>query len=115
MNTGKTIFSQLMDFLPTYEFRQCVNRYQGHYKVKTLSCWDQFTQEWFVRMNDLGCKPQKWFEEYNDLSTDKILEVANKYGAKFVVTEKPKVFKLNKLYENEQFVLYEAKPRQSDP
>ena len=42
MNTGKTIFSQLMDFLPTYEFRQCVNRYQGHYKVKTFSCWDQF-------------------------------------------------------------------------
>jgi len=42
MNTGKTIFSQLMDFLPMYEFRQCVNRYQGHYKVKTFSCWDQF-------------------------------------------------------------------------
>ena len=42
MNTGKTIFSQLMDFLPTYEFRQCVNRYQGHYKVRTFSCWDQF-------------------------------------------------------------------------
>jgi hypothetical protein len=42
MNTGKTIFSQLMDFLPIYEFRQCVNRYQGHYKVKTFSCWDQF-------------------------------------------------------------------------
>jgi hypothetical protein len=42
MNTGKPIFSQLMDFLPTYEFRQCVNRYQGHYKVKTFSCWDQF-------------------------------------------------------------------------
>jgi len=42
MNTGKPIFSQLMDFLPIYEFRQCVNRYQGHYKVKTFSCWDQF-------------------------------------------------------------------------
>ena len=42
MNTGKTIFSQLMDFLPIYEFRQCVNRYQGHYKVRTFSCWDQF-------------------------------------------------------------------------
>ena len=42
MNSGKTIFSQLMDFLPAYEFRQCVERYQGHYKIKTFSCWDQF-------------------------------------------------------------------------
>lgn len=75
---------------------------------------NQFTQEWFSRMYDLGCRPYKWFEGYNNLSTNKILSVANKYGAKFVVTEKPKVFKLNKLYENEQFVLYEAKPRQSD-
>jgi len=42
MNSGKTIFAQLMDFLPTYEFRQCVERYQRHYKIKTFSCWDQF-------------------------------------------------------------------------
>jgi len=42
MNSGKSIFSQLMDFLPTYEFRQCVERYQGNYKLKSFSCWDQF-------------------------------------------------------------------------
>ena len=24
-----------------YEFRKCVDRYQGHYKVKSFSCWDQ--------------------------------------------------------------------------
>ena len=42
MNSDKTIFSQLLKFLPTYEFRQCVKRYQGHYKVKSFSCWDQF-------------------------------------------------------------------------
>jgi hypothetical protein len=42
MNSGKTIFSQLMEFLPTYEFRQCVNRYRGSYKIKSFSCWDQF-------------------------------------------------------------------------
>jgi hypothetical protein len=41
MNSGKTIFSQLLEFLPTYEFRQCVKRYQGHYKIKSFSCWDQ--------------------------------------------------------------------------
>ena len=42
MNSGKTIFAQLMDFLPTYEFHQCVKRYHGNYKIKSFSCWDQF-------------------------------------------------------------------------
>lgn len=31
-----------MEFLPTYEFRQCVKRYRGNYKIKSFSCWDQF-------------------------------------------------------------------------
>ena len=42
MNSGKSIFAQLMDFLPSYEFRQCVERYQGNYKLQSFSCWDQF-------------------------------------------------------------------------
>ena len=42
MHTGKIIFSQIMDFLPMNEFRKCVNRYQGNYKVKSFSCLDQF-------------------------------------------------------------------------
>jgi hypothetical protein len=42
MNAGKSIFSQLTEFLPTKEFRQCVARYQGDYKLKSFSCWDQF-------------------------------------------------------------------------
>jgi hypothetical protein len=42
MNIGRTVFAQLMDFVPTYEFRQCVERYNGNYKVKTFSCLNQF-------------------------------------------------------------------------
>jgi Domain of unknown function (DUF4372)/Transposase DDE domain len=42
MNIGRTVFAQLMDFVPVYEFRQCVERYNGNYKIKTFSCWDQF-------------------------------------------------------------------------
>ena len=42
MNSGKSIFSQLMNFLPAYEFRQCVERYNGNYKIKSFSCRDQF-------------------------------------------------------------------------
>ena len=42
MNTGKTVFSQVMEFLPLYEFRKCVQRYQGEYKARSFSCMDQF-------------------------------------------------------------------------
>ena len=42
MNTGRTIFSQIMDFLPLHEFRKCIKRYRGNYKVKSFSCLDQF-------------------------------------------------------------------------
>ncbi len=42
MYTGKLIFSQIMDYLPMHEFRQCVNRYKGNYQVKSFSCWDQY-------------------------------------------------------------------------
>ena len=42
MNTGRTIFSQVMDFIPLNEFRHCVERYQGNYKIKSFSCGDQF-------------------------------------------------------------------------
>jgi hypothetical protein len=42
MNTPPTVFAQIMDFLPLYEFRKCVWRYRGDYKVKSFSCFDQF-------------------------------------------------------------------------
>ena len=42
MNTGRTVFSQIMDFLPLREFRKCVERYRGNYKVQKFSCMDQF-------------------------------------------------------------------------
>src|SRR3989338_8609497 len=42
MNEGKTVFSQVMEFLPMYEFRKCVERYRGDYKVLSFTCLDQF-------------------------------------------------------------------------
>jgi len=42
MNLGRTVFSQLVDYLPTYQFQICVDRYQGDRYVKDFSCWDQF-------------------------------------------------------------------------
>jgi len=42
MNVGKTVFAQLIDFLPMFEFCRCVERYHGNHKVKSFSCWDQY-------------------------------------------------------------------------
>ena len=42
MNTPSTVFAQVMAFLPMHEFRKCVRRYRGNYKVKRFSCLDQF-------------------------------------------------------------------------
>lgn len=42
MNTGKTVFSQLMTMLPEYEFDKCVARYKGNYRVRNFTCRDHF-------------------------------------------------------------------------
>ena len=41
MNSGRTVFAQVMEYLPLPEFRACVARYQGEYKVRGFSCLDQ--------------------------------------------------------------------------
>ena len=42
MNQGRTVFSQLMGFLPDREFRRCVSRYAGDSHFRGFSCWDQY-------------------------------------------------------------------------
>lgn len=42
MNSGRTVFSQLMDFLPKNDFNKCVQRYHGNYRVRKFSCYDQY-------------------------------------------------------------------------
>ena len=50
MYQGKTIFSQIMDFLPIKKFRKCVDRYNGNKGVRTFSCWDQFLCMTFAQL-----------------------------------------------------------------
>lgn len=40
MNTGKTVFTQLMTMLQEYEFDKCVARCKGNYRVRNFSCRD---------------------------------------------------------------------------
>jgi hypothetical protein len=42
MHGGRTVFSQLIDFLPKRDFDKCVRRYGGNYRTRTFSCFDQY-------------------------------------------------------------------------
>ncbi len=50
MNTGRTIFSQLMEHLPHKEFQKCVERYRGDARHRGFSCWDQFLAMGFAQL-----------------------------------------------------------------
>ena len=51
MYTGRLVFSQLMDFLPKHQFRQCVKRYNGNRYMKSFSCLDQFLCMAFAQLS----------------------------------------------------------------
>jgi len=50
MHSGRFIFSQLMDFLPRYEYHKCVQRYRGNHRVRSFSCYDQFVCMAFAQL-----------------------------------------------------------------
>lgn len=50
MATGKTAFAQLIDWIHPEQFRRCVARYHGDYKVSNFSCWDQFLAMAFAQV-----------------------------------------------------------------
>ena len=50
MNSGRSVFAQLMDYIPRYQFQVCVDRYHGNSYVKSFPCWDQFLCMAFVQL-----------------------------------------------------------------
>jgi hypothetical protein len=50
MSAGKLIFSQLTGWIHPEQFRRCVNRYDGNYKVCNFPCWDQFLAMTFAQV-----------------------------------------------------------------
>jgi len=42
MYTGRTVFSQLIDFFPKKQFDRCVRQHRGNHRIKTFSCFDQY-------------------------------------------------------------------------
>jgi hypothetical protein len=50
VNQGRTVFSQLLSYLPDREFRRCVARYGGDARPRGFSCWDQYLAMAFAQL-----------------------------------------------------------------
>jgi hypothetical protein len=50
MNLGRTVFSQLMEHIPDYEFQKCVARYRGDSYPRGFSCLDQYLSMTFAQL-----------------------------------------------------------------
>ena len=50
MYQGRIVFSQLLDFLPKKSFRTCVKRYNGNYRIRSLTCYEQFLSMAFAQL-----------------------------------------------------------------
>lgn len=61
MNEGRTVFAQLLDCLPKYEFDKCVQRYRGNFRSRKLPAYEQFTVMAFAQLT--------WRESLRDIET----------------------------------------------
>jgi hypothetical protein len=61
MNEGRTVFAQLMDFLPKYEFDKCVQRYRGNFRSRAFAAYEQFLVMAFAQLT--------WRESLRDVET----------------------------------------------
>ena len=71
MNVGKTLFAQLMDFLPWKTFHRIVERYGGDQRVRTLSCAEQFRCMAFAQLT--------WRESLRDIEVCLSAQAAKLY------------------------------------
>jgi hypothetical protein len=75
MNTGKTLFAQLMDFLPWTTFARIVARYDGDRRVRTLSCGEQYRAMAFAQLT--------WRESLRDTETCLSVQASKLYHMGF--------------------------------
>ncbi len=59
MYAGKTLFAQLMEFVPWTSFTRVVDRYGGNSGVRALSCAEQFRAIAFAQLT--------WRESLRDI------------------------------------------------
>jgi Domain of unknown function (DUF4372)/Transposase DDE domain len=50
MNSGTTVFSQILALIDYEDFRRCVRKFDGDSRVRRLSCWEQFLALCFAQL-----------------------------------------------------------------
>jgi len=75
MNLGKTLFAQLMEFVPWTSFTRIVARYGGDSGVRSLSCTEQFRAMAFAQLT--------YRESLRDIETCLLANQAKMYGMGF--------------------------------
>ena len=75
MNLGKTLFAQLMEFVPWTSFARIVVRYGGDSKVRSLNCTEQFRAMAFAQLT--------YRESLRDIETCLLANQTKLYGMGF--------------------------------
>ena len=75
MNLGKTLFAQIMEFIPWTSFARIVERYGGDFRVRSLSCPEQFRAMAFAQLT--------YRESLRDIETCLLANQAKLYGMGF--------------------------------
>jgi hypothetical protein len=75
MHLGKTLFAQLMDFLPWTTFTRIVSRYGGDHRVRTLTCGEQYRAMAFAQLT--------YRESLRDIETCLTVQASKLYGMGF--------------------------------
>ena len=80
MNAGKTLFAQIMEFVPWTSFARIVDRYSGNAGVRTLSCAEQFRAMAFAQLT--------WRESLRDIEVSLSANATKLYAMGFRSTVK---------------------------
>lgn len=75
MNVGKTLFAQVMEFVPWTSFSRIVQRYGGNAGVRSLSCAEQFRAMAFAQLT--------WRESLRDIEASLSANASKLYAMGF--------------------------------
>ena len=50
MNTGRSLLSQILTYMPKYQFDKIIEKYKGNYKAQEFSCWEQYVCMVFAQL-----------------------------------------------------------------
>jgi len=75
MHTGKTLFAQIMEFIPWTSFARIVHRYGGDSRVRSLACTEQFRAMAFAQLT--------YRESLRDIETCLLANQAKLYSMGF--------------------------------